>query len=400
MKNGSYALAILAALSVTYFAENFIRSAATALAPILIRDLGLSYGAMGLLSTALLLFYSLMQVPSGALSGSLGPRRTILGFTALTLAGVAVFYIGSSYLQLFAAQLLIGLGCSVFYLNAVILVSAWLPQARRATGIGVLSAVFNLGNFAAYLGFPLAVERTGGWRWLVLAVGGLLALGWALNYIVLRDDSGGAGRPAPMGFRAGFRRLLSDPRVYPFAVGYTLRNAVFVFANWLPQYLMDAKGLTYLEAGQVASMGTLAGIPGCILVAALSDRLHSRKRPLLLFSVLTLVLLTAVVLTPPGTPIAVLYTLIFLFSASNSYWVLYFSMVPETLPRETASLGLGLVNMGGTVSIGLVTPIYGALVDATGGYGASNALLIGAAAAVPLIYHRFMGESYGRAPDE
>ena len=118
-----------------------------------------------------------MQVPSGALSGSLGPRRTILGFTALTLAGVAVFYIGSSYLQLFAAQLLIGLGCSVFYLNAVILVSAWLPQARRATGIGVLSAVFNLGNFAAYLGFPLAVTNPDNWhdpgcgedRWLEVA---------------------------------------------------------------------------------------------------------------------------------------------------------------------------------------------------------------------------------------
>jgi len=78
------ALTILAAICLTYFVESFLRSAASALAPLLIVELGISRGAMGLLITGYFLIYGVMQLPAGVLADVLGPRRSILWFTALT----------------------------------------------------------------------------------------------------------------------------------------------------------------------------------------------------------------------------------------------------------------------------------------------------------------------------
>ena len=139
LKDGkNYALILLATICVTYLVENFLRSAAGALTPILIGELGISHGSMGLLISAFFFVYGVMQIPSGILSDALGAKKTILWFTAVTVVGVFVFWQSHSYRLLAAAQLMIGVGCSVFYINAVRLVSAWFPLERRATAIGVL----------------------------------------------------------------------------------------------------------------------------------------------------------------------------------------------------------------------------------------------------------------------
>ena len=88
-ERGRYAVVILAVLTLTYFTENFLRSAPSALSPILIDELGLSYGMAGVLFSSYFFLYALMQVPSGILSGVLGPRRTIVTFTRITVAGTS-----------------------------------------------------------------------------------------------------------------------------------------------------------------------------------------------------------------------------------------------------------------------------------------------------------------------
>jgi len=85
---GRYSLLILATVYVTYFVENFLRAAASALTPVLIEELGISYGTMGLVISAYFFVYGLMQLPAGILSDSLGAKRTIVLFTSLTITGV------------------------------------------------------------------------------------------------------------------------------------------------------------------------------------------------------------------------------------------------------------------------------------------------------------------------
>jgi len=296
----------------------------------------------------------------------------------------------------------VGVGCSTFYINAVKLVSTWFPADRRATAIGVLSASSGLGNALSYIGFPIAMEALGGWRRLYLWMSVVLVANWAMNFFILKEreepqTSHSTGRGPIL---ASVGSVLRDPRIYPFLAGYISASTGWVFMNWVTQYLMDAKGFTYLQVGQIASLGTLAGIPGCIVVASVSDRLRSRKLPLVGFASLYAGALAVFYLLPASAPLALYMAVSFTLNFCISFWVLFFSMIPETLPPETASIGLGIVNGAGTIGFSFIAPVYGALVDVTGGYGASNAMILVTAAATPLIFLLFVKECYGRSPGE
>lgn len=399
MENKKYfPLILLTTICVTYFVENFLRSAAGALTPILIEELGISHGAMGMLISAYFFVYGVMQVPSGLLSDRLGARKTIIIFTMLTIIGVFLFWLSTSYNMLFLAQFIVGIGCSTFYINAVKLISTWFPANRRATAIGVLSASSGLGNTISYMGFPIAESSLGGWRTLYLWMSVILVVNWVMNIFLLKDkeevlvNAPSAEKPAIL---KSIIITLKDRRLWPFLLGYVMSSMAWVFMNWMTQFLIDTRGFTYLQAGQIASAGTIAGIPGCIIVAAISDRFKNRKNTLIGFSILFGILLITIVNLPGSFGVPVFSVINFLLNFAASYWVLYFSMIPETMPPSKAAVGLGLVNGIGTIGFSFITPIYGGLVDVTGGYTSSNLMIQAGAAIMPFIFYFFITECYG-----
>jgi len=397
-KRGRQGLLILAATCLTYFTENFLRSSPSALSPVLIEELGLSYGVAGLLFSSYYFLYALMQVPSGMLSDTLGPRRTIIGFTVFTVVGTVLFSLSRGFWMLLASQLLIGLGSSVFYINAVKIVSGWFPIERRASAIGVLSAASGLGNFAAYMGLPLATAYLGGWRILFVYCAGLMVANFMANFVVLRDhpDEGrkvnGQGGGSVLG---SLRNVLVDRGLRPILAGYILMSLFWVFFMWLPQLLTDRWGLSYIDVGLISSAATITGIPGCILVGVVSDRLRSRKTPLVALSAASAVILGIFLVLPLGTPTAVFAILAAVLGLTISVWVLFFSIVPEILPQETAGVGLGLINGAGTLVSSLVSPIFGMLVDVTGSYAVSQTLILAAGILMTIVFALFIGETYG-----
>lgn len=377
-KKQSFALILLASICVTYFGENFLKAAASALSPVLIVELGINKGTMGLLITAFFIIYGIMQIPAGMLSDMWGPRKTILGFTMLTIVGIFLFWISFRFEMLVVAQIIMGVGCSVFYINAISLITHWFPIERKATAIGILSAASGLGNFTSYMGFPLANTMFGGWRNLYLVVALLLVVNTGLNFFVLKDKptTTKVEKRSPRDTLRSFAEVMKDRRIYPFILGYLLLSFGWVFNSWMTLFLIETKGLTYVQAGLITSIGTIAGIPGCITMGAISDRLKKRKLPLMIFSCLYTIIITSFIFSPGGLPVALYISLSFGINFCASMWVLFFSMVPEVLPSGKAGIGLGLVNGLGTIGYSLITPIYGAFIDSTGGYFASNMVII------------------------
>ncbi len=390
--------AILASTSVSYFVENFIRTAPSALMPILIEELGLTHGLGGLLVSSYFFLYALMQVPSGVLSDALGPRRTILGFTVFTIVGVFIFYLGHRLEILLVAQLLIGLGTSVFYINAVKIVSTWFSSGRRASAIGVLSATSGLGNFFAYIGFPLAMRLAWGWRGLYLLCSLLLVASFAANLFILRDRPHSEELDVPRrspSIGRSFVRVIGERRMYPYLLGFVFSSFSWVFMSWLPQFLVDTRGFSYIDAGLVSSVATIMGIPGCILIGLISDHLKRRKLPLVAFSLAYTCLLAGFLALPGWMPLPLFAAVAACIGFSVSLWVLSFSMVPETLPPDMAGMGLGLLNGIGNLAFSLVAPVYGFLVDSSGSYLTSNAMLILGGVLMTVVYALFTRETYG-----
>ena len=392
-----FALVLLFSVCITYYGENFLKTAASALSPVLIKELGINKGTMGLLITAFFIIYGLMQIPAGMFTDMFGPRKTILGFTAITLVGVFLFWISFRFEMLVIAQIIMGIGCSVFYINAVSLITQWFPIERKATAIGILSAASGLGSFTSYMGFPLANANLGGWRNLYIIMALVLLANYAMNFFTLKNSPTGDGMEykSRKNLLKSFGEVLRDRRIYPFIVGYMLLSFGWVLNTWMPAFLTETKGFTYVEAGLISSVGTIAGIPGCIAMGAISDRLRKRKLPLMIFSCLYVVVITSFIFAPVGFSLAIFTTLSFTINFCASMWVLFFSMVPEVLPREKASIGLGLVNGLGTIGFSLITPFYGGLIDSTGNYFASNMVIMASSIIMMVTMVFFTKETYG-----
>ena len=210
-----FPLLILSTICVTYFINNFFMTATSALTPVLIVELGINKGTMGLLISSYSLIYGLMQIPAGIFTDMIGPRKTILSFTALTTFGVFLFWVSHRLELLFAAQFISGVGCSVFYINAISIISKWFKANRRATAIGVLGAASNIGIFASYMGFPLANTMFGGWRNLYLLVAVILVVNYAMNFIILRNGPNeyGVVHESSKKILGSFRDVLKDRRI-------------------------------------------------------------------------------------------------------------------------------------------------------------------------------------------
>jgi len=393
---GVYALVILFTVSTTYFIENFLRSAPSALTPILIEELGITHGTMGLVISTYFFIYGVMQIPSGILSDRLGSKKTIILFTILSILGVFLFWVSRFLELLIIAQFLIGIGCSVFYINAVIIVSAWFPTEKQATAVGVLSASSGFGNFISYLGFPLSIELLGGWRKLYLMMSIILVINWIMNIILIEDGARGqvTKRYDGADIFGSIRSTLADKRLLPYLIGYILASLSWVFLTWMPQYLVEARGFTYIQAGQVASLANIGGIPGCIVIGAISDKLKKRRTPIIAFSAAYAFLLFLFLYMPSYLPTYVFAVIAFLISFSISFWVLFFSVIPEILPPEKAGIGLGLINGLGTIGFSLITPLYGGLIDATQNYLISNLLLLVGAVLMTFIFVIWIEETY------
>jgi MFS family permease len=397
VKQERLALIILAAICLTYFVESFLRSAASALSPVLINELGISRGAMGLLITGYFLIYGIMQLPAGVLADILGPRRSILWFTALTCIGSLLFWLSYRYELLLAAQVIIGVGTSVFYVNAVTLVIRWFHPEKKATAIGVLSASMGIGGFASYMGFPLSISLWGSWRELYLGMLVVLLVNWVLNILVLRDS------PQLIAFVkrekrdiiGSFRNTLADKRFQPMLFTYIFLAFNYVLYSWGNQYFVEAKKLIYVEAGMVTSLGTIASFLGCLMMGVISDRLRKRKAPLIFFYGVYLISLITLVLTPAGLPVVIYAGLWALMGIGTSSWVLFFSMVGEVLPARKMNIGLGLLNGLSITFSSSMTPIYGSIVDQTGSFFIPNLISIGFAALTFTVLLLGTRETYG-----
>jgi len=383
----------------TYLLESFFNSAPSALTNVLIPEFGLSYAEAGLVMSVYMAPYALMQVPGGSLSDRWGPRRTMLLFLAINVAGSLAFYTASGFEALLVSRVVMGFGASVIYINAIKLIETRLPKDRLGSGLGLLSAASPLGGFLSLLGLPYFYSLSGAWRPLYLAFCILMILLTGLNFFVIKDppDIGEEKGAQPMNLFDSLRSIASRGALAGLLAGYTVSGFSWCFWSWMPKFLVDAKGFSFVEAGLVSGIPTVTGIAGCVLVGAVSDRLRRRKLPLAFFASMDTLLLAAIMSLPGSAPAPAFIIVAALFGVSSSSWVLPYAMVAEALPSNLSGVGLGMLNSLGYIGSIVTTPLFGALVDQTGSYSLPNQLVIAIRSFSVLLYALLAKETYPRS---
>jgi MFS family permease len=266
---------------------------------------------------AFAVLYSILGLPLGRLADVLPRQRLLLGAVTVWSLGTAACGYADSFVQLFAARLMVGVGEAAFAPTAMSLIADYFPSARRAmaigvfctgmvigtgAGIGIGGALLELAQRGAYVGIP-ALGSLAPWR-SVLVLAGLSGAVILLMLLTLREPVTRKFEWRNLVAHFGFAEMVNPFRaqsalLLPLYAGMAACSIVdYSLLSWTPALLARrfafSPGAIGSSLGAVAVMAGLLGTPaGGALTDWCTKRWGSRSRTKLVFVIALFGLLSA-----------------------------------------------------------------------------------------------------------
>src|SRR5512137_386509 len=108
-----YRWAVFGILAIAYFFVYFHRVSTAVVSTDLQSTFAVDAAALAMLSSVYFYAYTIMQLPSGLLTDNLGPRKTVSIFILVAAAGAILTGMASTFQQVMAGRLLIGVGVAM-----------------------------------------------------------------------------------------------------------------------------------------------------------------------------------------------------------------------------------------------------------------------------------------------
>ncbi len=348
----------------------FHRFAPAGIAQDLAASFQTSAASLGMLAATYFYVYTVMQIPTGILADTLGPRRILALGGLVGGAGSFLFGYAPSFEMALLGRALIGLGVSVTFIAMLKLIAVWFEENRFATLVGVCMLIGNLGSVLA--GAPLsALAHDSGWRGVFIGVGVLSIVLAALCWVIVRDRPtlvGEVDRGAPRFDRtvviSGLLSVVRNRHTWPAVLVNTgTCGAFFTFAGlWTVPYLMQVHGMARSVAASHLSLWFGGFAIGCFFIGTISDRLGRRKPVMIasthLFAAIWLIWLSCV--TMPEWASFALFALLGLTTAGFS---LTWACAKEVNPPLLSGMSTSVANMGGFLAAALLQPFVGWVMD-------------------------------------
>lgn len=261
-----------------YFISYLFRAVNQVIAPDLIGELGLSPGALGRLTAAYLLGFTLFQLPLGILLDRFGPRRVQTGLLLVSAAGAAMFALAPDSWSLTVARGILGLGLSGCLMSAFKANATWLPMSRVALANQTTMAIGALGVVAATRPADWLAQMIG-WRGMfdLLAAATVgVALLIFLSVPKEKQASPGEGRPRES-FASQLRvvgRLVRDRVFWRVAPMVAAMSGTFIAVQtlWAGRWLSDVAGLDRTAVADVLLCMAVGFVIGSLATGWVADR--------------------------------------------------------------------------------------------------------------------------------
>lgn len=361
-REGSAAfVAPLLVLALGHMISNLLRTLPAISADVLARDIGTTPEGLASLTGAYHLTFAMGQIPLGVALDRFGVKPVALVLLGVvTLAAAASAMVGGP-VGFLLTQVALGLGSCGALLCPMTLAAKILSPAKFGLWSGLIQGTGNVGMLLSASPLAWVVENSG-WR-----TGFWVAAGLALVVALLVARLVPA--PVPAAMPPGPRpSLLAEAReVVRLGLSRRLRGLVMLaFASfaviiglrglWGGPWLMDIKGLSRIEAGNLLLVFTLALIGGAMLSGMLDRILGHRRLLLILGHAGASACLLLVVAGGPGGWISMALGLPMLpasydavmflaFGLAIAVQPLAFAMTRAAVPPEQAGKALSAVNL-------------------------------------------------------
>ena len=244
----------------------------------LTKEFGLTAIEFGVLSSAFLWSYAIMQIPSGMLLDRFGVKKVWGASAVLWTVASVLTAIASGAWMIVLARVFLGVAEAPAFPGAMKATGLWFPRHER----GLCTAIFDSGTrLANVLGLPLIAftVATWGWReafWLqaVLSLVFLGAFLWRYTgpkhklakgslsaeeyrYIIDGGATSEDVRPASDWRTVGY--LLRQRKVWGLSLGLAGAGYVlWMLLTWLPGYMQTSMNQSVLQSGIYAAVPALA----------------------------------------------------------------------------------------------------------------------------------------------
>lgn len=178
------AVFVFLAFAFAYFFSAVLRAITATLSPTLTKEFGLNAAQLGLLAGGFFLGFAATQLPLGRWLDHHGPRKVMLGFMVVAIAGCVAFSAATGFTGLLVARILCGVGVSACLMAPLTGFRYWLEPAAQLRANSWMLMTGSLGMVASTLPVQWLMPVMG-WRpifWIVAAGVALasLAIAWLL----------------------------------------------------------------------------------------------------------------------------------------------------------------------------------------------------------------------------
>ncbi len=336
---------------------------------------GISGTLLGVLGSAYFYSYAIMQLPTGLMADSWGPRKTVSVFLILAGIGSVLMGVAPNLSAAILGRILVGIGVSTVFVCNFKLLSEWFTP-RQFIIMG--SAFMSTGGIGALSSSaPLAwVSNVIGWRMTFLSVGIITLMMAVLVYAFVRNRPSEMGLPPikpdrgemqkSIGLMSGMKLVLTSGRFWPPAVwAFCVIGISFAIGGlWGGPYLMQVYGHSKTSAGGVLSTFALALIFGSPLLGWSANR-FGRKSVLIGCSVMLIVVSATMGLYVDSMTLPVLYVLFFfLFLSGGAVGPVIAAVAKELFPIAISGTAVGAINLFPFAGGAIFQILIGALLTA------------------------------------
>lgn len=365
-----------AIVGLAYVLSFFHRFAPAAIAADLQQTSHATAAELGGLAATYFYVYMVMQIPTGILVDTLGPRRVAAIGGVVAGLGSLMFGMADTLALASVGRLLVGLGVSVTFISLLKLNAAWFHDRHFATMTGATILLGNAGSLLAAA--PLAwVLGYVSWRTVFTVAGAfslvLAALAWWLvrnhpgeaDLPSLRELDGKAAHPPHSGhWYDGLLVVLKNRATWPgLWVNMGIAGSLFAFAGlWAVPFLRDAYGMDRAAATGHTTL-LLAGFAiGAFFIGTLSDRI-GRRKPVMAAGALGYVLCWLPLLFGAQMSAVASYALFLLMGLCAPSFTLSWACAKEVNPPALSGMATSVVNVGAFLGTAIMQPLVGWAID-------------------------------------
>ncbi len=362
-----------------YLLGFFHRVAPAVITGELMNDFNISAATLGNLSAFYFYSYVAMQIPTGILADTWGPRRLLTLGTMGAALGAVLFALAPSIVWAMAGRLLIGGSVAVAFVCLLKLAASWFAPNRFAMVSGLALFCGIVGAVCAGTPLRILVDHFG-WRNVVLLSAFITLLVGVCTWFFVRDypqekgyrnfltSRSASSVPKSKGMLADLFHVFRYSNTFLlFIIPGGIVGAVLTFSGlWGVPYLITLHGISPAEAATLSSALLVAWALGGPFFGWLSDKMNNRKLLYVVGCGIAVAGWTVIVLVK-NISLVNLVPVLLVTGFASGCMIISFAFVKESVPVHLAGTVSGVINMGVMMGPMVLQPAVGKMLDSMWG---------------------------------